>query len=90
MTGERIDQRTDEEFVDVRGMTDDEVVNTLLDQQAALAIADRIRAGAAAGGDTVADRGHRTRTNPCTSCTVNGAGSPCGRLEGVKWLCPGA
>ena len=58
MTGERLDQHTVEEIVGLRGMTDDEVVDILLDQQAALAIADRIRAAAAAGGDTVADRGH--------------------------------
>jgi hypothetical protein len=62
MTGERIDQHIDEEIVGLRGMTDDEVVDILLDQQAALAIADRIRAAAAASGDTVADRGHATRT----------------------------
>jgi hypothetical protein len=59
MTGERIDQHIDEEIVGLRGMTDDEVVDVLLDQQAALVIADRIRA-AAVGGDTVADRGQAT------------------------------
>jgi hypothetical protein len=61
MTGARVDQHTVEEIVGLRGMTDDEVVDILLDQQAALAIADRIRAAAAAGGDTVADRGHAPR-----------------------------
>jgi hypothetical protein len=60
MTGERVDQHTVEEIVGLRGMTDDELVDILLDQPAALAIADRIRA-AATGGDTVADRGHADR-----------------------------
>jgi hypothetical protein len=43
MTGERIDDHTDRRMAGGTSLTDDELVDLLLDQQAALAIADGIR-----------------------------------------------